>query len=209
MGYGGVRPDWAFMLGQPTAWLCSERRAAGRELLAVSMRGDRQVPSASWLAAVRAQAARHELRIVVVAQVRIDRDRSSLLAEWLGGECVGWTDDDHVKREEDVRAIYRRSRYIVSDRLHALIIGMTEGALPVGYTVESNEKVERTMEAAGLRDVTFSQTSADLETALRKMADIDNRADELFGGLASARARLRRLVTDIHRLCGDEPEAVI
>ena len=209
MGNGQVQPDWAFMLGQPISWLCSERRAAGRDLLAVSMRGDRELPGDAWLAAVKAQAGRQQLKIVVVVQVAHDRERAVQLAALLGGECLNWSGDDHMEREDVVRAIYRRSRYIISDRLHALIIAMTEGALPVGYTVGSNEKVDRVMASAGIRDVTFSASGVNTEMALQKMADIENRAEELFAGLATARERLRRLAVQIQSLVTDGPSVVI
>lgn len=143
-GRGDVIPDLAFMLGAGGA--------PDRDTLAVTMRFDRHLPSPAWFDALRQHAERHRLRIVVTSQVRRDNPRTEELAADLGGEAQIWSADvDHVTQEKRVRDVYERSQLIVSDRLHALIAGCTEGAVPVALSPTPSRKVGTHFDVLGLK----------------------------------------------------------
>ncbi|PSR41894.1 hypothetical protein C7T36_06535 [Rhodococcus sp. AD45-ID] len=159
-GFGHVLPDWAFAIA-------SQRESAGgsvapppRTLLAISMRGDRDFPSRDWFDAVRAILDENNLTPVLVTQVVRDGARSQEIARELGsGTTVfGWTGDtSHAAHESQVRDIYLRSSAVVSDRLHALVLGATEGAVPLPLTVGSSEKLQRTLAVVGLDEFCIEQ----------------------------------------------------
>ncbi|MGS0683815.1 hypothetical protein ACVBEQ_01460 [Nakamurella sp. GG22] len=138
IGTGTVHPDWAFRTGGPDVG------EADRRTIAVSLRGDRPEPSESWLTGVRETAAANDCSIVVVTQVRSDQPRSEQLARLLHADRIDWFTGSHLEQERVVRAVYGSSVAVVSDRIHALILGLTEGAVPVGLTTGNAEKINRT-----------------------------------------------------------------
>lgn len=138
IGRGDIQPDWAFTTG-------SGYDAELRPRLAVVLRGDRPIPSERWFSRVRALAEAHGLEPCTVVQVRRDGERAGQIAEVLGGACFDWLDSQsHSDQEDDVRSIYRESKYVLSDRIHALILAATEGAVPVAFSTVSTEKIDRT-----------------------------------------------------------------
>lgn len=145
-GIGEVQPDWGFA----TDGVTSKPHDKSRDILAVSIRGDRARPDDAWQSAVRELANGLNLRIVTFSQVA----RDTPLAEELGrtldaDDVVTWTSEDHATQEERVRALFRRSACVVSDRLHGLILGATEGAYPVGMPPLPNAKSLRTLAPVG------------------------------------------------------------
>ncbi|AKV86362.1 MULTISPECIES: hypothetical protein [unclassified Microbacterium] len=145
-GFGDFAPDWAYSEG---AAVDEWAPAAGRPLIAVTMRFDRAWPGEEWLASVRAFAAATQTRIVTVAQVARDAPRGVHLARALGGEYVMPSSMRHDVLDEYVRAVYRQSLAVISDRAHGLIIGATEGAHPIGSGSDPN-KISRLLTAVGL-----------------------------------------------------------
>ncbi|MGI9822619.1 polysaccharide pyruvyl transferase family protein [Agromyces sp. Marseille-Q5079] len=145
MGCGGLMPDWAFASGEEILSVETGGRAEGspRQRLAVALRGDRPPPSDRWIRSVRSTAARFELEIVVVVQVARDHVTSESLAQRLGARLHPWATDDHWKQEQSVRDEYRESRIVLSDRLHALVMGATEGAIPLGWCESTSDKIAR------------------------------------------------------------------
>ncbi|WP_137845662.1 polysaccharide pyruvyl transferase family protein [Microbacterium sp. 2FI] len=144
--FGDFAPDWAYSMGTPTEeWSPAE----GRSVLAVTMRFDRAWPGDEWLAAVRAFAVATATRIVTVAQVARDAPRAVRLAEALGGEYSMAPSMRHDDLDAHVRAVYRGSLAVVSDRAHGLIMGATEGAYPIGSGSDP-QKISRLLAAVGL-----------------------------------------------------------
>lgn len=190
-----VMPDWAFSL-EPGG-----RPAGRRGRLAVSLRGDRPAPSERWIAAVGGLAARLALRPTVVVQVARDEDRAAELAASLGADLVSWGSGDHAEQESRVRTVYRDSRVILSDRLHALIIGMTEGAVPLGWCEHTNDKVARHFDVIGMGWVGADDAPDQALGALDddRVAELSRRADR---GLADARERLGDLRAGLGRRAG-------
>lgn len=136
-------PDWAFDLGPDAPG------GENHDHIAVSLRGDRPFPSSEWTEALKGVAERLRLSIVVVVQVARDQERGQQLAGALGAELVDWRSDDHDEQEATVRAIYRSSALVLSDRLHALIIAHTEGAVPLGWCESAGKKVRQHFDVVG------------------------------------------------------------
>ncbi|MFE4498559.1 polysaccharide pyruvyl transferase family protein [Rhodococcus sp. NPDC056743] len=152
-GIGQVLPDWAFALGPQKVATDNTDLSLSRSFLAISMRGDRDFPSEDWFGAVRTILDENGLTPILVTQVVRDGDRSRAIARELGDgtKVVGWAGDtSHAVHETQVRDIYRNSTAVVSDRLHALVLGATEGAVPLPLTVGSSEKLRRTLAVVGL-----------------------------------------------------------
>lgn len=145
-GFGEFAPDWAYAEGTPVdEWM----PVSERDLIAVTLRFDRPWPGDDWLAAVRGFAAERQARIVTLAQVARDAPRAVRLAEVLGGEYLTPPSMRHDALDEYVRAIYRQSIAVISDRAHGLIMGATEGAYPIGSGSDPH-KISRLLTSVGL-----------------------------------------------------------
>lgn len=152
LGVSSVGPDWAFLDGQSTGTDVTAGWA-GRRTLAVSLRGDQPAPAAETVTALGRAAKLAGLDVVVVSQVRRDNDRCRDLARQLGREVetsvVTWDTGNHPEHEVLVREVYRRSAVVVGDRLHALIVAMTEGAVPLPLGSAFSRKAENALRAVG------------------------------------------------------------
>ncbi len=203
MGLGRVAPDWAFALGSPDAAL-TEESGAQRRQLAVSIRYNGQRPDATWVHSVRSLAESLDLSIVVVAQILRDGPLATELAAELGGEAITWDGPDHATQEEKLRAAYRNSRLLVTNRLHAAVMALTEGAVPLALgepkAAGVPDKVTRTLSAVGITGVTVDRHLADV-TALKRVAgDALDRREAILGSVINARESLRRLGADMRKL---------
>ena len=188
VGRGEVAPDWGYAFGSGD--LTSARSGDDRPVLAVSLRGDRPAPGRVWTDTVRALASDRSLDVVVAPQVGRDLPRARELATDLGGELVAWDGGDHAAAEKVVRDIYRRASFVVSDRLHALVLGHTEGALPLGLAPGSADKLTRSLATVGATGVAFSTDGLAVAEAVARVDALDARRPELVDTVARARARL-------------------
>lgn len=192
---GEVQPDWAYALGrEPEEWTPT----ANRDVLAIAMRGDREAPDERWFRAVRETAAATGTRIVVVVQVRRDVSRADELATRLGAKTLGWRENvDHASQEREIRNLYSRSIAVVSDRIHALIVGMTEGAIPLGFSTGTLDKVVRSLEpVTSAHQIVVHDTgaeSASWATTIREQPDIGEE-------LSAARERLSTVTKHFREL---------
>ncbi|MFB7252393.1 hypothetical protein [Microbacterium sp. NPDC056234] len=145
-GFGDFAPDWAYSEGAPVdQWA----PVIERPFITVTMRFDRPWPGEEWLSSVRAFAVSTQTRIVTVAQVARDAPRAVRLANALGGEYITPLSMRHDALDDYIRAVYRRSLAVISDRAHGLIIGATEGAYPIGSGSDPH-KISRLLTAVGL-----------------------------------------------------------
>lgn len=187
-GTGEVTPDWAFALK------ASGEASVRRDLLVVTMRGDRPEPTPAFLESVTALAQAKGLRPVVINQVVRDKARSTAIADALGVEFIApWSGGPHREFERVIRDVYARAAVVMSDRLHALVIGLTEGAIPIGTTSGSSEKLDRTFAAAGIYDVSFDYRDLDANAIVRRGLATVDRGEELISAAANARLRLEEL----------------
>lgn len=213
MGVGTVAPDWAFALGTPSAELVADD-GTDRPLLALGVRLDtptrRLELDDAWVARLRELADALGLRPVVVVPVARDTAPAERLAARLGAECVGFTDGDHVRQEERLRDVYRRSRLVLGDRLHAVVMGATEGALPVGLTRPARpqappDKVARTLEAAGITGTCVPRDLADVMATRSALVAALARRAEVMDAVVTARERLDQLADEMHAAVGAAP----
>lgn len=198
MHSGGLMPDLAFGEGSSAPLLANGDTERG--VLAVSMRSDRPYPSDEWIGALKQFATERELEIWTVTQVLRDNDKSVKLAQDLGGLPLEWDGTDHRAQEERLRVLYRRSRIVVSDRLHVLIGALTEGALPAGLLVGSSDKISRHFEAAGITGIAVSADGAGREDLCHHLDSVLSRSTEIFTGLDQARVELDDVQAEVERL---------
>jgi len=194
-GFGGVAPDWAFALGSPSStWAPPD----ARRLLAVTLRFDRPWPEDRWFEDVRTIAERTATRIVTLAQVARDAPRAVRLADALGGEYCVAPSTRHDDLDSHVRAVYARSLAVVSDRAHALIIGATEGAYPLGSAVDP-QKIRRLLDAVGIGTLTGTHDGlADRSDALSSvLPDLAGAVDSGRKELIELGARIREAMSRV------------
>ena len=194
MGLGTVTPDWAFALGSDDAFL--RHAAQPRPRLAIAVRQglshmSREKPTDEWVSTVRTMAHRLGLEPIVVAQIERDGQLAQELADRLGCEALPWLDDNHALQEERLRATYRESSLVLSDRLHALVIAATEGAVPIAASSGPMDKVTRTLEGAGIPRTSVQRMLADSAAANAVVDDALARRAEMMEAVVSARERLR------------------
>lgn len=199
MKSGGLMPDLGFYEGSSNEQIAS---SDGRDLLLVSMRADKPLPSPAWLDAVRKVAVNHDLSIWVVTQVALDAERSQTLAKLLNAELLNWDGNNHSQQEQRLRQLYRRSLLTVSDRLHVLIAAFTEGAIPAGLLTAPTDKIGRHFEVLGLREVerfrpkwTSNELAAYLEDALKQR-------EFYFDALSQARFKLESIKSKLSHFIG-------
>lgn len=194
-GVGTVAPDWAFGEGASLEHV-SERhhKPSGRRVLALSLRGDRPPPPAAWVEELRRVVTDDlDATVLVVVQVRRDAERNAWLAKELGAELIEWPADvDHAEQERRVRAVYARATWIASNRLHAVIMAVTEGAVPLDMVPDQSHKVPRALAVVDLAllpvDGAGERIEAD-QTDVRR-------------ALVSGRERLQGLAKAIRRVSG-------
>ncbi|QIG38542.1 polysaccharide pyruvyl transferase family protein [Microbacterium sp. 4R-513] len=198
MGFGAVTPDWAFALGSPDDFLRDPDHPRPR--LAIAFRQGlshmaRDKPSDEWVATVRRTADRLGLEPIVVAQIERDGPLAIELADRLGCEALPWLDDNHARQEERLRAAYRESALVLSDRLHAVVIAATEGAVPIALQTGPMDKVTRTLEGAGIRRTSVPRELPDEAAVQVTLDDALARRPEIMEAVVAARTELGR-VTD-------------
>ncbi|GAA2239691.1 glycosyltransferase [Herbiconiux moechotypicola] len=196
-GFGSVTPDWAYAVGSPEEDFAT---TADRRHIAITLRNDRPYPNETWLSTVREYAARNDLAPLVVTQVKSDSDSCRRLADDLDAELLEWTTDNLWVQEGLVREALGRSRVMISDRVHGLIIGLTEGAMPIAYSPRTPEKAIRTLSAIGLDEISHTENDLSVPEGVTWLKDTADRADEAFTRLNAARLRLAKLTDELHSL---------
>lgn len=190
LGHGGVMPDLAFGEGDATE---DALRPADRDLLVVSMRGDRPFVSAAWLEGVRQFAREHQLKVVAVTQVLRDSQTSRQLADELGGECVDWDGRAHHVKEEELRQVYRRTRMAISDRLHVLVAAYTNGAVPFALQSDRSDKIARHFAVVGVGDVAATVGDMQADEVAARLSKALAAGPAAMQALPQARAFLERV----------------
>lgn len=183
---GLLMPDLGFgQIGR------SRESGTPRTRLTVTMRGDRATPSPVWRTAVRMAAEGLGLKLTVITQVERDETLSQELADEWGCDYIPWLSRNHASQEAELRRIFRESELVVSDRLHALIIAVTEGAAVASVADSPSDKVQRHFDAAGIPIEIFdsaAQSADDILAGLSR-ATASGPAQQL--GLSAALQRLR------------------
>lgn len=197
LGRGDVMPDLGF--GQVG------RAAAGeveRTRLTVTMRGDREAPSAAWREAVRATAEDLGLRLTLVTQVERDEDLSRALATEWGADYVAWNALEHGPQEDAVRRVFDESALVVSDRLHALIVALTEGAAVATAADGPTDKIQRHFDAAGVPITIVDSAAASVDDMRRRLATAAGLREEQQSALQVTLERLAIVRTQVGAVLG-------
>lgn len=209
-GFGSVAPDLAF--DEHLEEQCAE--TGPRTYLAVTYRGDQRMLDATMLDGLRKFAESKNLELIVFSQVRSDADRSRELSEALHCGLLDWPSDrSHIEQERRVRALMNKSVFVASDRIHALIIGVTQGCTPLGAVASGANKVERHLAAAGIDAAAFDMRLASSDEIVQQLNSISSQYGpvELAGPMAAVRSRLddisRLLRLDLPHLARDTRSA--
>ena len=195
LGHGGVMPDLGF--GQSSS---EKQDGIERTRLTITMRGDRIPPSRPWRKAVAQLAEERGLQLTVVTQVERDEPLMAELAREWGCDYVSWGSRSHRDQEQHVRRAFAESALVVSDRLHALIVAVAEGAGVASIADSPSDKIERHFAAAGIPIVVFDaqhRSSSDIHDALVEALEAPSQQDALHGAveqLAEVRTAVRSLL---------------
>jgi hypothetical protein len=129
-----------------------------------------------------------------------------MLATLLTADQLRWDHGrSHREQEALVRGCYAESLAVVSDRIHALIIGLTEGAVPVGFTTGSAEKVSRTFAAVTGARMGFSQDELPGQELRAHLQHLVESRPAILDDLRLARERLTHLASRIHASTTHDP----
>lgn len=187
MRVGVLTPDTAF--GEPS----SSDPEMHRDLLLVSMRGKRAMPSDAWFDGIATFARESGLRVVAASQVDEDEKRSEEIAARFGADVATfepWGDRSDLEQERMVRELYKRCALVVSDRLHVLILSAQAGAVPTELAPSPKAKVRTHFATIGFDDVSFDTAAATAEDITAILHTQATRAGELAEKLAAAREEL-------------------
>lgn len=209
LGGGPAMPDLGYAEGADDATLLAARDdVTGRDVLVVSFRADAEVaprpyPTPAVVEAIRRYAAEEGLTTWVVAQVSVDDERARRLAADLDAHVLGWPEPTgHDAQEARLRELYRRTRVVLSDRLHVVIAALTEGAAPVSLQLDASDKAARHLSTIGIHDVTVDATGLDADDVRGRVRTIAQRRTEAIDALLVARERLADVRADVVRLLG-------
>lgn len=192
-----VVPDWAFDE--------LDHRVDGlrtpRTVCALTFRDDRPNLAPPVIEAIRKVCAERALNIVVFTQVRRDNDRSAELAKVLGAELLRWDPDvSHLAQERAVRELMARSEAVISDRIHALIMGTSEGATPVGLIPGPDNKVGPHFAAAEISGISADVSQLDADSVEAVLDEILHRRNEIDDQVAQARMQVAELGAAVRSL---------
>lgn len=188
IGVGELVPDTAF--AEPAQPGLPQDQ---RSLLLVSMRGKRPLPPTAWFEGIREFARSRGLRIVAMSQVDEDEQRSRELAERFGGEIAeyrAWGDRSDIEQERAIRSLYEQCAYVVSDRLHVLILSAQAGAQPVEIAPRPVPKVATHFATVGLHDVSLDVENASADDVVDFLARHEPQRHEIPAVISRAREDL-------------------
>lgn len=210
-GVGVIQPDWATALGQPNAFLSTD--ATPRDRVVITLRGDRGEPDPAWFASV--EKALHDMgspEVVAAVQVLRDTQRARELAERFGGTSLEWPEErTHAEHEQVLRELYRSSSAVISDRIHALIVGMTEGAAPIGFTPHSAQKVSKTFGAIAPGTPAWSSKDPDMTTSDHaiRITSAMTRRQALVSEIIEGRTRIEASCVRLRELVGSKARSTL
>lgn len=188
----------ALEVGTPTrtipdiALVDESSAATTRDYLALSFRYD-HTPAPAELSSVLRFAEDRGLRVALVTQVRMDNDVHARLANALHIDHVDWpTHRPHGEQLRRVREIYSASEVVVTNRLHAALFGVVEGALPAVHPGAGSKKAIQT-----LSEYFPSLVSS---SALLPPIDLGDYRRAFSGELAATRTRLNNGLSDARKI---------
>jgi polysaccharide pyruvyl transferase WcaK-like protein len=117
-----------------------------RPFVGISLRHDRPVDIDALKTLVwEIDAEGHQA--VLVTQVREDSSRHEMLAGELGLDHISWpVGRSHREHENVLNDCYATLTAVVSDRLHVLILGARQGAIPIIVDCENEQKLHASLD---------------------------------------------------------------
>jgi hypothetical protein len=85
---------------------------------------------------------------------------------------------------------------VISDRLHVLIVGATEGGIPVNLIDEPDIKVGRHFEAIGYKDLSILTTGLTPAEIIGYLMEQSERSSELRRAVRTGRDKVRALSSE-------------
>ncbi|WP_143545252.1 polysaccharide pyruvyl transferase family protein [Rhodococcus sp. 15-649-2-2] len=166
---GSLVPDWA--IDVPSLLPIGGKR----DVIAVTFRSDRpEAFDANAVSQIRRLAELRKANVTVFCQVRRDRTAMERLSKKEGWNFIDWPPNlSHNRQEQIVRELFSKSVFVCSNRIHALIIGLTEGAQAICISSETELKVRTHLEHFGLAIVLDANAFTDyneLESRVREFA---------------------------------------
>lgn len=153
-----------------------------RRILALSIRSDRELPS-NLIPELVDYADQNQLRIVFVTQVRRDEEcHLSLSSKVPGSEVVRWA-GSHKEQLQRVLEVYRSASVVVSNRLHGLLLGWSQGAQPVPLVDAHDSKLLPTLASIGAALNVADGTAPVGGVLTRAVADSEISESTLLAGL--------------------------
>lgn len=195
MRCGTLVPDIGF--SEP---LYSAETGKPRDLLFVSLRGLRSFPSGEWFDGIKQAAERLALRIVVGSQVREDEVRSKEVSDRLGAELIEWGEKTDMQQEEELRAAYSRSRLVVSDRMHVLVLAVLAGAAPAEVVENPVPKIRDHFSEIGIVDISLNCRGISASDVADFLSSVASRSQDYLPLVSSAQDELQRVERDQQRV---------
>jgi hypothetical protein len=149
MSYHGLRqmPDLSLMLTY-RGDKCDKKNAIG-----VSFRSVERPLEPGLQELVAEAEASHALRCFI----QVGRDRA-FMERLLGGRRIDSVPNDASLQAQKIEELYGACRFVISNRLHCLLVGMSYGALPIAVCGPGENKI-----SALLRDLGFGYAIISLE----------------------------------------------
>lgn len=115
-----------------------------RTIVAFSFRSDSHI-NIDAISPLIAKCQSEGFRVVLVSQVRRDDEQHAKLARLLSVDTLLWGDKTHLQQEQCVEGLYKQCQAVISNRLHALILGAVSGGIPVEYSIGKSDKIGSTL----------------------------------------------------------------
>jgi hypothetical protein len=170
-----------------------------KPLALISLRSD-VIPDQATLTELVDDVRRRGYIVQFVTQVKRDDAQHAQLATRFNCSAVLWGEKSHLEQFEAVRAAYASADIVVSNRLHALILGIQHGAFPIAFVEPGADKLPTTL--GPWIDLFSINTLSSVETELDLLfaSGLGERKMSLFGAVAVARARLEGLKLRVQNL---------
>lgn len=136
-GKARVEPDLGFELER-----CHEE---DRKLVSICIRVMPGLTARSFEPLIAA-SINAGLKPCFVVQVKRDNEVAAAMANKLGVDASLWEEGvTHKERMKEISIVYSKSVLVVGNRLHGLILGMNNGAVPVALLAPGSDKLMSTL----------------------------------------------------------------
>lgn len=169
------------------------------KILALSFRSDRPL-ALDFLRPVIEWARSREFVPVFVTQVARDEARHAEQARALGVDHLAWGTKSHREQLSAITTLYAETSIVVTDRLHAALLGVLGGAVPVAVRQGTSpskiaDALDGVLPYASVDRSSVSDIACALETAASSHAAVTMARAGAQERLQSVQADIRRAMT--------------